>query len=139
MDLVVVYKSNPGSYLRILQALRDQDFNPVALEDPSSDAVFIPKGGYRRGAKVTVYIAVPRDEKYGAISALRKWDQARHADVRNLSRTLTAQLLFSLLIVIAAASLLLLFDIWQHAFPVLFITWFASFILIANAGKIIKK
>jgi len=139
MDLVIVYKANPESYVKIMQALREDGFNPVALENPHSNAIYVPHGTCRRGAKTTVYIAVPRDEKHGAASTLRKWDEARQADVQNLTKTLWAQLISSILIIIPVAVVFMIFGIWEYAPLLLTLTWLAAFILIANAEKIKKK
>jgi len=139
MNLVVVYKANPESYVRVVEALREEGFNPVALENPRSNALYVPHSSYRRGAKTTVYIAVPRDEKTGANSALRKWDEARQSNVQNLTKILWSQLFFSVLIIIPVAVVLMLFGIWEYTFPLLLLVWLAAFLLIANAGKIRKK
>jgi len=31
MDLVIVYKANPESYVKVVQALREERFSPVAI------------------------------------------------------------------------------------------------------------
>ena len=139
MNLVVVYKANPESYVRVVNALRQEGFNPVALENPQSNALYVPKGSYRRGATTTVYIAVPRDEKTGANSTLRKWDEARQSNVQNLTKTLWSQLFYSVLIIIPVAVVFMLFGIWKYTSPLLPLVWLAAFLLIANAGKIRKK
>ena len=139
MDLVIVCKANPESYVRVVQVLREEGFNPVALENPHSNAIYVPKGGYRRGAKTTVYIAVPRDEKLGANSVLRKWDEVRQSNVKKLTKTLGSQFFCSILIIIPVAVVLRVFDIWEYAPLLPPLTWFAALLLIANAKKIRKK
>ena len=139
MNLVVVYKANPESCVRVIDSLREEGFNPVALENPRSNAFYVPHSSYRRGAKTTVYIAVPRDEKTGANLVLRKWDEARESNVQNLTKILWSQLFCSVLIIIPVAVILLLFGILEYTFPLLGLVWLGVFLLIANAEKIRKK
>ncbi len=139
MDLVVVYKASPESYVQLVQVLTEEGFNPIALENPHSNTIYVPRGSYRRGAKSTVYIAVPRDEKQGANSVLRKWDKVQQSNVQNITKKLKGQFFCSVLIMIPIAIVFLIFRILKGALPLLLLIWFAVFVLMANVEKLRKQ
>lgn len=56
MDLVVVYKARYEIVSQAIGLLRKEGFNPVALENPSSIALYASRGTYM------THIAVPREK-----------------------------------------------------------------------------
>ena len=134
MDLVVVYKANPDSVSRVMCLLRENGFNPVAMEDPDSKNIYVSKSTY------WIHISVPRDEVRGAKSVLRKWEESLGPGVEKLTKKLGTQLFYSVLVVILIAIIFYLSGIFsEYVVPLLFFIWLISFAIIANAGKILKK
>jgi hypothetical protein len=134
VDLVVVYKANPDLVSQVMRLLRENGFNPFALENPSSIALHASKGTY------VIHIAVPREEVRGARSVLRKWEESLGPGVEKLTKKLGTQLFFSVLVVILISIIFYLSGIFsEYAVPLLFFIWLISFAVIANAGKILKK
>ena len=68
MDKVVVYKAGVENYISVVQALKEEGFDAVALENPYSPAIYLGSGGYSgyyRSPSV-IYIAVPREDEIDA-------------------------------------------------------------------------
>lgn len=138
MDLIVVYESNTESYMSLIKALTKESFNPVALERPDSDALYVPRGCYMRGVKIYVYIAVPKDEKRGAVSFLRKWDQLHQSNVGEITKNLGKQFCFAVLIFVSVVFIFILFDQW-NILVLLLIFCLLLLALKANAEKFKQK
>lgn len=134
MELIVVYKANPDSVSKVMRLLRENGFNPVALENPSSIALHASKGTY------AIHIAVPREEVRGAKSVLRKWEESLEPGIEKITRKLGTQLFYSVLVVIFISTIFYFYGIFSvGTVPLLFLIWLVSFVTIANAGKILKK
>ena len=82
---------------------------------------------------------MPKDEAAGAASVLRKWDEVRQAEVSQLTGKLAGPFIFSVIVVVALAIVLLFFGILLDAVALLPVVWIVVFALAANAGKIKLK
>lgn len=131
MDHVVVYKANTESLPIVLSLLRKEGFSPTTLEDPA----IVP---YRGGNRHIIHVAVPREEAPGAVSILKKWDEANESDVKEKTGALAGPLLFSTMVTIGLAFVFLFFGILLEAVALLFVLWLVVFALAANAEKITK-
>jgi len=130
--MVVVYKANPESLQAVLGLLRKEGFNPTTLEDPA----IVP---YRGASHHVVHVAVPRDQAPGAMSILRKWDEARQSDIKKKTDTLAGPLLFSTMVTIGLAVVFFLVGILLETVALLFVIWLVVFAVAANAEKITQK
>lgn len=132
MDRIVVYKANTESLPVVLGLLRKEGFHPTTLEDPA----MVP---YRGASNHVVRIAVPRDQAPGAMSVLRRWDEAQRLDVKKKTDALAGPLLFSTMVTIGLAIVFFLLGILLETVPLLFVIWLVVFALAANAEKIMQK
>ena len=132
MDTVVVYKANTESLPIVLGLLRKEGFDPTTLEDPA----IVP---YRGASNHVVRVAVPRDQAPGAASVLRRWDEARQADIKEKTQALAGPLLFATMVTIGLALVFLLLGILLEAVALLFVIWLVVFALAANAERLTKK
>lgn len=135
MDIVVVYKANPESLQTVLGLLRKEGFNPATLEDPSTAAALSGCGK----ATYLISVAVPREEAAGAVSLLRKWEQAQMPKVKSVVEKLAGPFLCSVMIAAVLAVILLLLGILLEATALLFLVWIVLFVLLANAEKVARK
>ena len=126
--MVVVYKVNFESLQTILGLLRKEGFNPATLENPGLAPV-------RSGGTYLISVTVPRDEAAGAKSVLRKWDQARLAEVEKTTGRLVGPLLFSVMVIIGLTIIFLFLGILSDNVPLLFVIWLVVF---AVSAKVVK-
>ena len=132
MDDVVVYKANEESLQVVLGLLRKEGFNPTTLEDPA----MVP---YRGRSSHVIHVAVPRDEVPGAMSVLRKWDEAQMSKVNSAIQKLAGPFLCSVMIAGVLAVILLFLGVLLEVAALLFLVWIVVFALLANAEKITQK
>ncbi|MHC4270863.1 MAG: hypothetical protein ACYST2_00960 [Planctomycetota bacterium] len=134
MDFEVVYKPNPDEAQKILDFLREKGFHPVRLYDGD------PKLRYLVYSGLTVNIAVPKDEAHNAKYFLVRWEEARQKQVAKLIPTLKGQFFLAFLITIVVMGLWWFFvDFTMESVVLLFGVWIISFIVIANAEKLMMK
>ncbi len=136
-NLVVVYEAQQESVDRVLEVLRKEGFNPVALENPDCDGLFVPNNPrYIRGVRHLAHIAVPRDQARSAGSVLRRWDQAREAEVEKLTKNLWGRVFFSFLLAAAITGVFFLLGVCsENIVFVLLGVWLGVVLLVSYAGK----
>ena len=135
--LVVVYRALQESVEPVLEVLRKEGFNPVALENPDSDALFVPNNPrYLRAVRHVAHIAVPSDEARGAALVLRKWDKAREAEVHKIAKGLWGRVLLSFLLALPITGGLSLLGIGSDDAIVLLLgVWFGIVLLVSHIGR----
>ena len=86
MVLKVVAQMCPETYEEVLELLRTEGLNPVALSDPVSGAHYDPSNDLE-DIRAVVYIAVPRDERLAAEQSVKKWRQRTKAANKRIAGT----------------------------------------------------
>ena len=133
-DLSVVYKANATCVQQVLDALRAEGFDAVALENPQAATL------YRSAWHYWINIAVPAEQKAAAEIFLKNWELQKQRNVEQITSKIKSHFISSVIIVFAAAIILLAVGIVSEIlFPVLFLVWFASFVFLANIDKFRKK
>ena len=131
MNMVVVYKANPGLVQIVLGLLRKEGFNPTTLENPSTGA-FLSGAGH---ATYLISITVPREEAEGAKSVLSKWDNTRQSEAEQITGKLAGPLLFSAIFIALLAIIFLFMGILLDNVSLLFVIWLVLFALLAKVVK----
>jgi uncharacterized membrane protein len=88
-----------------------------------------------RKATYLISITVPKDEAEGAKSVLKKWDEARQPEVKQMTVKLAGPFLFSITVVAVLAVIFLFMGILLDDAPLLFVIWLVVFALLAKVVK----
>ena len=126
MQQVIVYKARPEAALIILGILREEDLNPVALDNTDVTQQ------YYSGFTYLVRIAVPKDEAGKARSILTQWEKQEKTTVNRLSRQFSMQIAYVVLcFAIVYGILLLLSELtMMDTFAVLYSSVIITFIFV---------
>lgn len=138
MQRVIVYTTVKDANSDVLEYLKKQGCDPVALEKPAPNAVFVhgPSRYVRDGIEPLTYIAVPVEQELNARRALQKFEENRRRCMSTICDTLRFQLVIaSIITLVAGAVAWLTYTSRDMLFPLLLGIWLATFIFVAHVGR----
>ena len=123
MQQAIVYKARPEAVPRILELLRKEDLNPVALDNPDSTQRHYSAYNY------LVRIAVPEDETHKARSILAEWEKSVKPTLDRISHRFSVRLAWVLLGLGIILSVPLFLGNWSLFTPIILVIYLSIFLL----------
>lgn len=108
MSLSVICRSDSIQYQFVIDRLKGQKFNPVALEDPVSGNLFLPHMQTLGHENPSVYIAVPTEEKIYADKLLAEWEKDEHIQTFKIKANAFRMAINACLAAVISAAILVL-------------------------------
>jgi|GEM_PF-6917797 len=139
MNLVVIYEAAFNTVDAVLDYLKKQGYDAVALEHPYSDLPRMTdpsRHTLRDFISPLTYVAVPRDQETDARRAIGEFHLPSQKRLAARCETLLFQILIASLVTFIAAIMLVLYNPFDVYFPVLYAVWLGAFIFVANLGRI---
>jgi hypothetical protein len=139
MNLVVVYSTAFNTVDTVLEYLKRQGYDAVALDTPSSDqprSVDHSRHTMRDFVSPMAYVAVPCEQEKAARLALSNFKLPSYRRIAAIGETILFQVLIASLITLVVGILLMFNNPFDIYFPILYAVWLGAFIFTANLGRV---